>query len=714
MNTSGVTGLGCEGRAGVLGLAVVIVNYNTSDDLERCLDSIFANPPSCSFQVTVVDNASSDQALTAVRDRFRGVDWLLNSQNTGYARGCNQGMAAHPAEFYLILNPDIVVQPGAMDRLLAFAATHPRAGIVGPQLLNEDGSIQDSCRRFYTLGTLLMRRTFLGRLFPRSRIVHRHLMRDFDHLSSRPVDWILGGCMLVSNDALARTGPMDERFFLYFEDVDWCFRMWQAGCEVQYTPEARFQHRHRRASTAGAFHRSFWLHLGSLISFYEKWGLLVWLVKRWRDPLLVMLFWLLDMIAVGTGFALAYGLRSWGGSLFPQELFSFGEYMPLLIYTLLLSTVVFIGGGRYAPGCLRRRAAGVRDLQQVGIIFMLLLASTYLGHMEVISRAVLLIYLPLLATAVVTTRGFLRGVLHRLEKGRLALERTLLAGPRHLVADWLAAAGELAYAGVDLVGYICPHDEAGVLPPLAAGRVPWLGRPDDLVVVAGRFRVSQVVFWPTGEIDSRTLRLWGTLRRMGLHLRWQTRDAWLLATGARVEILGGSLGAVRGTDQAGLWHRAGRRVMSLAGGLMLALISGPVRLGDRLGRRVGRRIMLRRVRLLDPWGFDPELEVAVSGSGDVLPLSRQWGMARGLLSDKITLAGPWTLADGLNWREPAPEGMLAFWDSEPAPGALLGTGWDKREQGSFWARMHHYWLHPGNLLNLESPVGDGSCGDDPA
>jgi len=333
-----------------LKLAIVIIHYNTSGDLERCLASLAAFPAGVGHEIVVVDNASVDEGLTDVQHRYPACRWIINDVNVGYARGCNQGMEAVEADYYLVLNPDIVVQPGALDRLLEFADDHPRAGMVGPQLLNEDGSIQDSCRRFYTFKTFLLRRTFFGKIFPDSLTVQRHLMKDFDHRSSRPVDWVLGGCLLVRRSAMDRIGPMDERFFLYFEDVDWCYRMWQAGFEVQYTPDARFEHRHRRASAQGKFSKSFWLHLGSLISFYEKWGMLVWLVKKWREPLLVFLMWALDMAALTGAFAASYGLRGLAGGLFPEPLFPLSEYRPLLFFAWLLATVTFLMTGRYRPG----------------------------------------------------------------------------------------------------------------------------------------------------------------------------------------------------------------------------------------------------------------------------------------------------------------------------------------------------------------------------
>ncbi len=518
-------------------LSVVIVHYNTSEDLDRCLASLDACPPACPHEVVVVDNASRDGALAAVRERRPGVRWLLNHENVGYARGVNQGLAAAPAEYHLVLNPDIVVTPGAIDALLAFAQARPRAGIVGPQLLNEDGSIQDSCRRFYTLRTLLLRRTVLGRVWPRSRAVAAHLMRDFDHRSERAVDWVLGGCLLVRRRALERVGPLDERFFLYFEDVDWCFRMWRAGWEVLYFPDARFTHRHRRASARGPLRRGFWQHLGSLISFYEKWGMLVWLLKRWRAPLAFALQWALDMAALAAALLGAYGLRAALGGFFPEPLFPWREYQPLLLFCGLLATVTFVLTGRWR----RRRGprppgAGARD---AAVVAVLLLASTYLSHQQTYSRAVLLLFAPL-AYGALALAGALRDALRqRLERGWLSLERTLLVGPAAEVGAWLASGPDPRALGLDPVGYLAPAAEGGG-PPLGRGDVPWLGEPDAAAGVVERWLISQVVFWRGSGPEAPAPALVAALRRRGIRLRWLVAEAWLPAAGARAEPFGGA------------------------------------------------------------------------------------------------------------------------------------------------------------------------------
>ena len=680
-------------------LGIVIVHYNTSADLRTCLDSLGSHPASCPHGIVVVDNASTDPGLDEVREDFPAVRWLLNTENTGYARGCNQGMAALPAEYHLILNPDIVVQPGAVDRLLEFAEAHPRAGIIGPQLLNEDGSIQESCRRFYTFRTLLLRRTILGRIFPGTRTVQQHLMKDFDHLAARPVDWVLGGCMLVRHGAVERTGPMDERFFLYFEDVDWCYRMWQAGCEVLYTPDARFQHRHRRSSARGTFNRSFWLHLASLISFYEKWGLLVWLVKKWREPLLVGLYWLLDMAGVGFGFLAAYGLRRAAGSLFPEPLFPFREYVPLLGFALLLVSVVYVSTGRYAAGRLRRPPAAGQELQRVGLVFLLLLASTYLGNLEVVSRAVLLIFLPLLAVSGLLSHRLLAAMMRRLEKGRLALERTLLAGsPQHL-QEWLRRAGDLPDQGVDLVGFCAGPGGAPALPPLAGGRVPWLGRPEDLVEIVKRYRISQVVFWDGPSHRAEDLKRWAALRRMRVRLRWRVADVWLLAAGARAEMFGGFPSAVLVPGGRAALGAAGRRLGSLVAGSLLALVAGPAWIFLRRIRQRRRSAYIQRVQTGDVWGYHFDFEAAVGPDGHALGLPWQWPLVRGLIRGRVMLLGERPLGGVRQAGEPDAAAMLDFWRSDPMAPALSGPWAAAGDDGpGGWRNgLRQLWRDPGRL-----------------
>lgn len=252
-------------------LSIIVLNYNTVDLLKKCLQSIFFNEHQTPCEVLVVDNNSRDGSAKTVRREFPNVDLIANSTNRGYARAVNQALKVSQGEYILILNADIRLLPGAIDELKKFMDIHQEAGIVGAKLLNPDGTLQYSCRTFYALRTILYRRTILAKLFPQSRIIREHLMTDWDHSDVREVDWVLGSCLMVRREAIRDVGMMDERYFLYFEDVDLCYRMKRGGWKVYYLPQARMIHHHRRDSARKGINRERLSHLISALRFYYKW-----------------------------------------------------------------------------------------------------------------------------------------------------------------------------------------------------------------------------------------------------------------------------------------------------------------------------------------------------------------------------------------------------------------------------------------------------------
>ena len=255
---------------GTLDLSIVIVGYNSCGDLDGCLRAIEACAAGVACETIVIDNASSDTTVDLVTQEFKWVRLFQNSSNVGLARAVNRGIREANGRYILVLNPDIQIRNGSLDALLAFMDGHNDVGMAGAKLLNTDGSLQHSCRGFYTFWTLVLRRTFLGALFKRSRTIRRHLMLDYDHEAEREVDWILGACMMVRREALADVGPMDERFFLYFEDVDWCYRMWKHGWKVYYVPQAQMIHYYQRRSAKQFLNVSTWTHIKSMLYFFKK------------------------------------------------------------------------------------------------------------------------------------------------------------------------------------------------------------------------------------------------------------------------------------------------------------------------------------------------------------------------------------------------------------------------------------------------------------
>ena len=220
-------------------VSIILVSWNTRELLLGCLESLSAAVGTLRTDIWMVDNGSTDGSVAAVRERFPLVRLIENHSNPGFAAANNQGIAASAGRYTLLLNSDTIAEPASIERLVRFADGQPTAGIIGARLLNRDGSFQASFADFPSLRSELLSVTGIGpRLFGRwypSYGPRRSQM-------ARRVDWIQGACMLARRAAIEQAGPMDEQYFMYNEEIDWCMQMWRAGWEVWYLPEARIVH----------------------------------------------------------------------------------------------------------------------------------------------------------------------------------------------------------------------------------------------------------------------------------------------------------------------------------------------------------------------------------------------------------------------------------------------------------------------------------------
>jgi GT2 family glycosyltransferase len=256
--------------AAALDLTVCIVNWNTRADLRRALESVFARAGEAAFEVIVVDNASRDGSPAMVRREFPQVRLITNRVNRGFAAGNNEALRRARGRHRLLLNSDTVVHGGAFAAVVRFMDAHPEAGAVGLRVHNPDGTLQYSCRRFPRLATGLFRKVPLGRLIPDNRWNREYLMSDWAHDTVREVDWVSGAAMCMGAGALAQMGRLDERYFMYCEDLDWCYRARRAGWKIYYLPQAVVTHAIGRSTDlrplrmVREFHRSmsrfYWKH----------------------------------------------------------------------------------------------------------------------------------------------------------------------------------------------------------------------------------------------------------------------------------------------------------------------------------------------------------------------------------------------------------------------------------------------------------------------
>ncbi|MDD5723227.1 MAG: glycosyltransferase family 2 protein [Syntrophales bacterium] len=253
-------------------LDIVIVNYNSTDELLACLSSIDRHGMEQATTITIVDNASHDN-VDRVSQRYPSVGLVKNDHNAGFARAVNDGLSRGTADFVMIMNPDTLVTPRFFRHMVDFMTENPHVGILGPRVLNEDGSTQGSARSFPTLSTLLFGRTsLLTRLFPQSSLSIKSVPTlSSDGVSPMEVEWISGACMLVRRCAVNTVGMLDERFFVYWEDVDWCRRMRESGWRVVYYPQASIIHRIGASSETNIMRSLLTFHI-SFFRYCEKYS----------------------------------------------------------------------------------------------------------------------------------------------------------------------------------------------------------------------------------------------------------------------------------------------------------------------------------------------------------------------------------------------------------------------------------------------------------
>ncbi|MGB5746379.1 MAG: glycosyltransferase family 2 protein [Desulfobacterales bacterium] len=222
---------------------LIIVNYKSTDFLHTCLSSVYDNLNGTKVDVHVFDNASNDH-VDLTEAIFPKTSLIRHHRNLGFSGGVNRVIKQTSSPYIVILNPDTIVFEDFFESVVAFMEKNPNVGILGPKVINPDHSIQGSARAFPTvLSAFFGRKSLLTRMFPNSRFASANILSNTsDGKTPIEVDWVSGACMVVKREALDDVGLLDERFFLYWEDVDWCKRMWDKGWKVTYYPQATIQH----------------------------------------------------------------------------------------------------------------------------------------------------------------------------------------------------------------------------------------------------------------------------------------------------------------------------------------------------------------------------------------------------------------------------------------------------------------------------------------
>lgn len=224
-------------------ISIVIVSFNVERLLKECIESIYRETTESTFDIWVVDNHSHDSSVQMLKNHFPQVHLIENDRNVGFPKANNQAIVQNTSDYILLLNPDTIVQDRAIDKMVRFMDEYPDTGVSGCRVLNEDGSLQLACRRSVpTPKVAFYRLTGLSRLFPNSKTMARYNLTYLDPNAPHEVDAVSGAFLVIRKKVVDAIGMLDENFFIYGEDMDWCIRARKAGWKVMYYPHAQIVH----------------------------------------------------------------------------------------------------------------------------------------------------------------------------------------------------------------------------------------------------------------------------------------------------------------------------------------------------------------------------------------------------------------------------------------------------------------------------------------
>jgi GT2 family glycosyltransferase len=484
-------------------LSVVIVNYNVRQFLENALQSIRKAAEGLEAEVFVVDNASTDGSPEMVRAGFPEVRLIVNTENLGFARANNIALARARGEFLLLINPDTLVQEDTFQRMIAFFRRHPDAGLAGCRILNPDGSFQLPCRRSFPTPWVAFTKVFgLAALFPQSRLFGRYNLTYLSPDATYPVDAVSGSFMMLRREVYEKIGGLDEAFFMYGEDLDWCFRVGEAGRKVYYVHDTQIVH-FKGESTRRS-------DIDEVRQFYR--AMQIFVRKHFRRSKLLLLFLsagitlreaLESVIRARTSLLQAAadgmivtGAMMAGELIYFGHLFHFPRYAYPIVWTIPALTVIAVGTalGLYT----RFRWSAARALSAVAAAYVLISATVFFAKDFAFSRAVVLISGMLGAILIPGWRSVAR-MLGRDRgqgsRGSLFGRRTVIVGTGPSAQEVLRRLRARVDHGYDLVGFV---DVGRRRVGDRVGGLEVIGSLENIGRVVSEHRVGEVIFSTEG------------------------------------------------------------------------------------------------------------------------------------------------------------------------------------------------------------------------
>jgi len=536
-------------------LSVLVVSYNVRDFVKQCLLSLSRAHFDGRVETILVDNNSADGTVEMVRQRFPHVQVIQNSDNRGFAAAVNQGIAASKEETILLLNPDTIIEEQTLQVLANYLRDHPNVGCVGPKILNSNGSLQQACKRSFPRPWVALTHLLgLARLFPRNRLFGQYNLTYLDPDQTHAVDAVSGSCMCMPRRAIEEVGPMDEAFFLFGEDLDYCYRIHKAGYKVVYHPATQIVH-YKGESIKTAPFDNLRVFYEAMVTFSHKYDSLSGgiitrtfirlgiTLKAWlayiRSSLATFSSLIIDALVIGAAFFAMICVR-----FLPDPHFRTREMLVLYAPVVAVYVMLWLGIGALFQIYGRYVLSYSRALVASLVGFLVIATLTYLYRDVAYSRVVLVSASALVAVLLPGWRLVIHlrrathkvGDSYRAQRPSIFSRRAVILGAGtegRRIASLLMRRPD---TGIDLLGFV--EDDPSPAADDPEIQLPWLGRTRELRDLAGKHRFQEVIVPGETFSNQQLMTILEQTRDLPLLFRIVPHEDEVMLGKANVEYIG--------------------------------------------------------------------------------------------------------------------------------------------------------------------------------
>ena len=528
-------------------VSIIIVSFNVRSYLVSAIDSILKSNYS-NYEIIVVDNNSYDNTVDIVSDKYPNVNIISNDENVGFGKAVNQGAKIASGDYFLILNPDTIIEEDMINDLIEYIESNKNIGMVGPKILNSDGSLQLSCKRsFPTIKTALPKIFGLDKLFPKSKWMGRYNLTYLDPDDNHIVDAISGSCMLIKESVFRKINGFDERFFMFGEDIDICLRVWKENYQIHYYPKTKIIHyKGKSVKTAPydskrAFYHAMDLYvdkhysstLGVLSKFFIHLGIrLNKFLSTLSDKKSMIISLILDSIFITGAFVFAIDFRF--GNFTP--ILSSQGFVPFIYVALWVSVYAMLN--LYSRYILSYSRAFIGTV----LGFLVAVLFTYFFNQFAYSRLVIITAFAIITFLIPGWRVFTRYLISRGYLGVISQSKSLLFSRKTIIAgsdeEGIRIAENILKrfdTGLDIIGYVdkrYPKSEEK-LP------IPFIGIFKEIRQLINTHKVNEVIFSSSALKNKEILDFMDSTRDLRLTYRMVPNEQDILLGKSNIEDIGG-------------------------------------------------------------------------------------------------------------------------------------------------------------------------------